>query len=128
MNILRIYKRQLELATDRFSSVVEDGEIIHTPGGLPQKLRLHIVDGSVADVFLSPSGRYSYHWERRHIDGTIYRHDNAPHKRWAHIETFPKHFHDGSEADQDGKASYISDDPFRAIEDFLKFVESVLQK
>jgi hypothetical protein len=34
-------------------------------------------------------GRYSYHWERRAIDGSIYRHDNTPHKRWQTIGTFP---------------------------------------
>jgi len=31
------------------------------------------------------------------VDGTIYRHDNAPHKGWKNVKTFPKHFHNGSE-------------------------------
>ncbi|MGH8055623.1 MAG: toxin-antitoxin system TumE family protein, partial [Candidatus Entotheonellia bacterium] len=33
---------------------------------------------------------YSFHWERRAIDGRIYRHDNAPHKRWQSVATFPR--------------------------------------
>ncbi|MEA1907428.1 MAG: DUF6516 family protein, partial [Euryarchaeota archaeon] len=39
------------------------------------------------------SGRYSYHWNRFEIDGMIYRYDNAPHKVWSHVTTFPHHFH-----------------------------------
>ncbi len=61
MDIFEAYKRQLELAKERFSHIVEDGKIIHTPGELPQKLRLKIIDDSVVDVFLSARGRYSYH-------------------------------------------------------------------
>ena len=59
---------------------------------------------------------------------TSYRHDNAPHKRWRHIKTFPKHFHNGSEADEDGKESYISEDPLEGIRDFLNFIEDKLAK
>lgn len=61
MDIFEIYKKQLKLAKEQFSHIVEDGEIIRTLGGLAQKLRLKIIDDSVADVFLSAKGRYSYH-------------------------------------------------------------------
>jgi hypothetical protein len=39
---------------------------------------MHLVDGSYLDVWFSRKfpGRYAYHWERRHVDGSIYRHDN----------------------------------------------------
>ncbi len=126
MDILQIYSDQLELAEVEFAHVLEAGEIVQTPGGFPQKLRLNIIDGSVIDVFLSSSGRYSYHWERRPLDGTLYRHDNAPHVRWRHIETFPKHFHNGSEVDQDCEGSHISDQPEEALREFLRFVEEKL--
>ncbi|MBS3789150.1 hypothetical protein KGY79_13270 [Candidatus Bipolaricaulota bacterium] len=86
-------------------------------------MRLYVIDNSIIDVFLSPSGRYSYHWERRHIDGTIYRHDNAPHNEWSDFDTFPKHFHDGTNNHVDAKNSYISNDPVEAAHDFLTFVE-----
>jgi len=128
MDIFKTYNRQLELAKERFSHVVESGEIIYTPGRLPQKLRLRLIDGSVIDVFLSSRGFYSYHWERHHVDGTIYRHDNAPHKRWRHLKTFPKHFHNGSEADEDCEESYISDRPEEALRVFLGFVEGKLAR
>ena len=47
------------------------------------ELRIILADGSFVDVWFSLKlqGRYSFHWERRAIDGTIYRHDNAPHRR-----------------------------------------------
>ncbi|MCK4598799.1 hypothetical protein KAU37_03070 [Candidatus Bipolaricaulota bacterium] len=122
MNTFEIYSKQLDLAREKFSRIVDDGKIIYTPAGLPQKLRLEIIDGSVLDVFVSSRHLYSYHWERRHLDGTIYRHDNAPHKRWRHIRTFPKHFHDGSEANEDCKESHISDHPEEALREILRFI------
>jgi hypothetical protein len=83
---------------------------------------LEIIDGSVLDVFVSSGHLYSYHWEGRNLGRTIYRHDNAPHKRWRRISTFPKHFHDGSEAEEDCKESFISDDPEQALREVLRFV------
>jgi hypothetical protein len=77
MDILEIYIKQHKLAKEEFPHLIEGGEILRTPGGLPQKLRLTIIDGSLIDIFLSSSDRYSCHWERRHLDGTLYRHDNA---------------------------------------------------
>jgi hypothetical protein len=71
MNTFEIYSKQLDLAREKFSHIVDDGKIIYTPAGLPQKLRLEIIDGSVLDVFVSSRHLYSYHWERRHLDGTI---------------------------------------------------------
>jgi hypothetical protein len=58
-------------------------------------LRIALTDGSFIEIWFSLqlAGRYSYHWERRAIDGTIFRHDNAPHKRWLHVKTYPRHFH-----------------------------------
>ncbi len=86
------------------------------------ELRIILRDGSFVDVWFSLKipGRYSYHWERRAIDGTIYRHDNAPHQRWSVVGTFPAHFHDGSEMKV--IESRISDHPPRALREFLSFV------
>lgn len=71
-------------------------------------------------------GRYSYHWERRAIDGKIYRHDNAPHKRWQSVATFPRHFHDGSEANV--SESHISKIPEEALREFLTFARERIEK
>lgn len=124
MAILQVYQRQLEVAMQKFGDIVSEGEIIYTESKEPLKLRLNMVDGSIVDVFYSSGGKYSYHWDRRIINGTIYRHDNAPHKRWREIKTFPKHFHE--ETEYAAKESYISADPLFAIEEFLEFVKSML--
>ena len=120
MDILGTYERQLKTALEKFRDIVADGFILYSEIGEPLKLRLDIIDGSVIDVFCSPKGKYSYHWERGMIDGSIYRHDNAPHKKWKNIKTFPKHFHNGS--DEKAKESYLNSDPITAIEEFLEFI------
>jgi hypothetical protein len=105
--------------------VVFNARVVSLPTGDPLKLRLDIVDDSLLDVFISNSGRYSYHWERRLTSrGDLYRHDNAPHSRWRHVATFPKHFHDGS--DSNVAESHISDDPQNAMREFLTFVRHKL--
>jgi hypothetical protein len=90
------------------------------------RLRIILLDGSVIDVWFSLklSGRYSYHWERRSIDGKIYRHDNAPHRKWQSVKTFPKHFHSGDE--NKVTESYISENPNEALRTFLVFVRKKL--
>jgi len=85
---------------------------------------LVIIDDSYVDIWLSISGRYSYHWERRAIAGDLYRHDNAPHRKWRYLSTFPKHFHNG--ADDIVIESYLSDDPKEAIRTFLNFIRTKL--
>ena len=86
------------------------------------ELRVILVDGSFVDVWFSLRlhNRYSFHWERRAIDGTIYRHDNAPHLRWQSIATFPSHFHNGSETDVED--SRLSEVPEEALREFFTFV------
>lgn len=124
MDILEIYKRQLETAQDQFRDILINGIILYSESGEPLKLRLDIIDGSIVDVFCSVRGKYSYHWEKGTMGEFIYRHDNAPHKKWKNIKTFPKHFHNGS--DNEVIESSISDDPFIAIEQFLNFVRDEL--
>ena len=92
------------------------------------ELRIILHDGSFVDVWFSLKllGRYSYHWERRAIDGTIYRHDNAPHKRWETVGTFPGHFHDGAELNV--AESRISVNPPQALREFLTFVRGKMKR
>jgi len=92
------------------------------------KLRIHLKDGSFIDIWFSKKieGRYAYHWERRHIDGKIYRHDNIPHKRWRSVKTFPKHFHNDSEGNV--CESLIRDDPTNAVREFLTFARRIVNK
>jgi Family of unknown function (DUF6516) len=88
------------------------------------ELRVILTDGSFVDVWFSLKlqGRYSFHWERRALDGKIYRHDNSPHRRWELVATFPRHFHDGSETNV--SESQISEIPEDALREFLAFVRA----
>lgn len=125
MRISTTYEILQTISLSDFSDVVVDAQVIFSSTGDPLKLRLDIVDGSLLDVFLSVSGRYSYHWERRLISADdLYRHDNAPHAKWQYVKTFPKHFHNGSESNV--VESHISDDPEDALLDFLVFMRHKL--
>jgi len=64
------------------------------------RLRIYFRDGSFLDVWFSRSipGKYAFHYERRHLDGRVYRWDNAAHSRVKGIPTFPHHFHNGSQS------------------------------
>jgi len=61
-----------EIAAIEFADIVA-GTFV--PG--PNELRIHLWDGSFIDVWFSLklANRYSLHWERQAIDGTIYRHE-----------------------------------------------------
>ena len=116
MNLIDV-GRLREIAEVEFADIVTEAFITDI-----NEMRIVLSDGSFVDVWFSLklSGRYSYHWERRAIDGKIYRHDNAPHKRWQSVATFPKHFHDGSETNV--SESYISTVSEEAMREFLTFV------
>ena len=105
------------IAEVEFPNIVEEAIV-----PFANELRIILKDRSFVDVWFSLklSGRYSYRWERRGIDGRIFRHDNAPHKSWQFVTTFPKHFHDGSE--DIVSESRISDAPDEALREFLSFV------
>ncbi len=125
MPILDTYNTLATIALDEFADMVVSAQVLALPTGDPLKLRLDIVDGSLFDVFISTSGRYSYHWERRLIAaGDIYRHDNAPHDAWRHVATFPRHFHDGNE--RAVVASHISILPEDALREVLSFARRKL--
>jgi hypothetical protein len=115
--------RLREIAELEFGEIVVD-----TKSPDLNELRIMLVDGSFVDVWFSLKlkGRYSYHWECKAIDGTIYRHDNAPHKLWREVVTFPKHFHDGSEERVQGSA--ISEVPEEGLREFLAFVRDRLNR
>ncbi|MFH1906320.1 MAG: DUF6516 family protein [Chloroflexota bacterium] len=110
-------KQLREIAEVEFVDVVVEATIPDI-----DELRIILTDGSFVDVWFSLklADRYSYHWERRAIDDTIYRHDNVPHQRWQSIKTFPRHFHDGSETNV--VESHISSNHQEAIREFLTFV------
>lgn len=90
------------------------------------KLRVLITDGSYLDFWwsLEIPGRFAHHWERSHVDGTTYRHDNMPHGKWAQVATFPQHYHEGSS--QHVISSTLPADPEAAVRELLAFVRQWL--
>ncbi len=76
----------------KYRGIIHEVVKVETNSRVLVKVRVIFIDRSFLDIYWSPSGRYSLHYERRHINGTIYRYDNAPHKRHQHIRTFPDHF------------------------------------
>lgn len=115
-NFKRI-KRNVELG---FSDILKSAELIQGTAGRIRKLRFHLIDNTFVDIWYSSDGSYSYHWEQRNIRNTIYRHDNAPHKKWQDVSTFPKHCHDGDHLNV--IESFLPDNPEKAVEDFLRLV------
>jgi len=111
-----IYGELCEIAEEEFPDLVLHYQI------LLGKLRLYIVDGSYFDIWFSRKfeGRFAYHWERRMVDGRIYRYDNRPHEELKHMRGFPKHFHDGS--DEKISESQFSEDPEEVLREFLQIV------
>jgi len=116
-------ERLREIAQVEFADIVVDGYVPDL-----NELRLILIDDSFIDVWFSLKlvGRYSYHWERRAVDETIYRHDNAPHKHWQSVSTFPCHFHNGSE--NNVVESHLSENPEEALREFLTFAREQLRK
>ncbi|MCH8317486.1 MAG: hypothetical protein IIA88_03175 [Bacteroidetes bacterium] len=114
--------RLKETAEIEFSDIVENVILSRI-----NVLKVIIKDKSFLNVWFSlkRKGIYSYHWERRFIDGSIYRHDNVSHKAWQDIKTFPKHFHNGS--DTNVEESYLSDDPEEAVREFLNFIRGKIK-
>ena len=120
--MLTKYKQIETMAHSEFSDIMATSQIIHKRTSGSAKLRLFFKDQTYMDIWLSESGKFSYHWEHRAKRGLIHRHDNAPdHPETA---TFPKHFHNGDE--KSVSPSYLNDEPLNAIRDFLKFVRTFI--
>lgn len=122
--MLSIYEKIQRIAEIEFSDIVEDTVFVQ------DTFRILFSDKSYLDIWFSwkRKGKYSYHWERRHIDGKIYRHDNIPHGKWKHVATFPKHFHDGSEFPEDVKVSKINTGTEQALREILMWIRGILER
>ena len=90
MNPLEPLRRIAEV---EFAAIVAQTDVVGS------KLRVLLTDSSYVDVWASRklNGRFGFHWERRHLDGRIFRYDNFPDTNWAGVETFPFHFHNGDQ-------------------------------
>jgi len=124
--ISEIYKRIQLIAELKFSDILRSAEMIQGSAERIRKLRLYLIDNTFLDIWYSFDGSYSFHWEQRGVRNSIYRHDNAPHEKWRHVSTFPKHCHDGDE--QNVTESFLSDEPEHAVEELLSVVRERMIK
>ena len=122
--MLIVYQALITLAQTEFGDIIVQTSFIGGTPTSPNKLRLHFIDRSFLDIWLSADGDYSYHWERRGQTGEIYRWDNAPHH--AYINTFPDHFHRGEE--QMVVESDLNPTPQLALHTILLFVQAKVLK
>jgi hypothetical protein len=109
------------IAEVEFSQIVVDSAVIG------EKLRLFLSDSSLIDVWVSRvlEGRFGFHWERRHLDGTFYRYDNFPDTAWKGVETYPRHFHNGTQ--ERVEAAPFPADVTEGFREFLRFVEEKIK-
>jgi hypothetical protein len=121
-----VFQQIIDVVTTEFSDITVDAQLRYTPSGATERLRIFLIGETYLDIWLSQSGKYAYHWEQRQKRGCIHRHDNAPHKKWNAIKTFPKHFHDGNE--NNVKESNIPGEPTAATRYFLYFVRDSIKK
>ena len=95
MDLRTRYQLLRIVALDEFAHIVTGSLLVGGTVLKPRVLRLNLSDRSYLDIRLAADG-YSFHWERRSQDGTLYRWDDAPHHR--EVMTFPHHLHSGSES------------------------------
>ena len=116
----------IDLAALSTIASTEFPDIVSAVATTENKLRVALNDTSYFDFWWSFTieGRYAHHWERRHVDGTIFRFDNAPHSNWRHIKSFPYHLH--FQRDSDVRQSDIPTDPPDAVQFALQFARTIL--
>lgn len=109
------------IAELEFAPLIADSQL------LGEKLRLYLSDGTFLDVWVARKleNRFGFHWERRHLDGTIYRYDNFPDTDWQAVKSWPYHFHDGSQ--ENVVASPFASDIRTAFREFLAFAQDKLR-
>lgn len=114
-----IFEDILKIANSEF------GDIIQTIFFVNYKIRIVLIDKSFVDVGISKriTGRFSFHWECN--DEKIFRYDNFPDGEWSNVDTFPYHFHNGSQNNVD--ASPFPTDEINGFREFMEFIKKRLQ-
>ena len=121
--MLKQYEQIEKIAHSEFPDIVTSSRLIHKRSPGSAKLRLHFKDQTFMDIWLSETGKYSFHWEQRAKRGLIHRHDNAPDH--PEINTFPKHLHDGDE--HNVVPSHLADAHLSAVREFLEYIRTFLK-
>ncbi len=112
-----------EIIEEEFLDIVKD---VFKPS--EEKLRVILKDNSFIDIRLSQKikNRFDFHWERRQINGKIFRYDNFPDIHFKHLKSFPEHFH----YQKENKVIEINfkKSPKQGFKDFMNFVKNYLPK
>ncbi|OGR84370.1 MAG: hypothetical protein A2901_07155 [Elusimicrobia bacterium RIFCSPLOWO2_01_FULL_54_10] len=111
------YRALERIARREFGDILRASMLLGKRSQGSFKLRLALRDTSFIDIWLSSSGKYSYHWERRRQTGRLYRFDNAPHH--PRLSTHPHHLHD--EVDRTIRPSRFPRRPADQLRFVLKF-------
>lgn len=122
--MIESYLKLKSIAESEYHDIVTSTQILGKRTIGSAKLRITFKDHTYLDVWLSPSGKYSYHWEQRALRGIIYRHDNAP--DYPRIKTHPQHLHDGDE--KNVQSSYIDTNPSNAIRQILTIIRQKIKQ
>lgn len=122
--MVKLYNKLKIIAESEYKDIVASTKIFGKRTIGSAKLRILFKDQTYLDIWLSSSGKYSYHWEQRARRGIIYRHDNAP--DFPHLKTHPQHLHDGDE--KNIQPSYINTQPAIAIKQVLTIIKGKLEK
>ncbi len=122
--MIKLYNKLKTIVESEYKDIITSTKILGKRTIGSAKLRIFFKDQTYLDIWLSPSGKYSYHWEQRAQRGIIYRHDNAP--DFPHIKTHPQHLHDGNE--KSIQPSYIDTNPAIAIKQVLTVIKQKLEK
>ncbi len=101
---------------------IEYSDIVECAERISQKLRILLKEGSFVDIYLTEElkNKFGFHWERRQINGRLYRYDNYPDPEWKNVSSFPFHFHNGSQGRVE--ASPFSSEILRGFRDFMDFI------
>ena len=121
--MIKVYNKLKNIVETDYKNIIIRSIILREKSVGSSKLRIFLKDHSFLDIWLSSTGKYSYHWEQRAQRGLIYRHDNAP--DFPKIKTYPKHLHNGDE--KNVRSSNISDDPQKAIRQILDYIKRKLK-
>jgi hypothetical protein len=107
---------------------IEFADIVVQTDRLGAKLRILLTDTSFVDVWVSRklADRFGFHWERRHLDGYIYRYDNFPDTNWSAVPTFPLHFHHGDQSNV--VAAPFDPNLERGFREFMAFVQEGMRR
>ena len=103
---------------------IEFNDIVQRSITMETKLRIVLRNRSFVDVYLSRKleGRFGFHWECSDLGQHVYRYDNFPNDQWKSVQTYPYHFHKGTQ--DKVEAAPFPGEPLEGFRAFMNFVRA----